>query len=99
MEEAPIAQAALFGEARPWNVAVIVPAAGGDLAAIQAAIDTANRRLPDYARVGDWFMADEPFTPANGLLTANGRNRRAAIWRRYRWQLDALYDRRLDLTA
>ncbi|HJR71734.1 MAG TPA: AMP-binding protein [Gammaproteobacteria bacterium] len=98
-EEAPIAQAAVFGEARPWNVALIVAVADADLAAIQAAIDAANHRLPDYARVGDWFLADEPFTPANGLLTANGRNRRAAVWRRYRWQLDALYDRRLDLTA
>jgi long-chain acyl-CoA synthetase len=58
-----------------------------------------NRRLPDYARVGDWVVATRPFTPGNGELTANGRIRRAAIWTRYRPELDALYDQSLDLTA
>jgi len=98
-EESAIAQAAVFGEARPWNVAVIVPAPGAQRADVQAAIDTANRRLPDYARIGDWIAADEPFTPSNGQSTTNGRNRRATIWNRYRRQLDALYDHRLDLTG
>ncbi|HEY5567802.1 MAG TPA: AMP-binding protein [Gammaproteobacteria bacterium] len=87
-----IGQAALFGEARPWNVAVVVPASGRhDPADIQAAVDAANTRLPDYARIHRWLTA-EPFTPANGLLTDNGRNRRAAIWRRYRERIDACYD-------
>ena len=88
----PIAQAALFGEARPWNVAVVVPSRA-DVAAreIQAAVDAVNSKLPDYARVHDWIRAEEPFTPANGLLTPNGRNRRAAVWSRYRGQVDACY--------
>jgi long-subunit acyl-CoA synthetase (AMP-forming) len=88
-----IAQAAVFGEARPWNVAVIVPtkpsAAGAE---IQAAIDRINSGLPDYARVGMWVRADAPFTPANGLMTPNGRNRRAAIHEHYRSRIDACYD-------
>jgi long-subunit acyl-CoA synthetase (AMP-forming) len=98
-EEPAIAQAAVFGEARPWNVAVIVAAPGAQPAQLRAAIDAANRRLPDYARVGDWLTAPRPFTPLSGELTLNGRNRRAAIELRYRRELDALYDRSLDLTA
>jgi hypothetical protein len=55
--------------------------------------------LPDYARVSDWLIADEPFTTANGALTPNGRNRRTAIWSRYGQRIDSLYDSKLGLTA
>jgi len=98
-EEPPIAQAAVFGEARPWNVAVIVPKPGAQREELCSAIEAANRRLPDYARVGDWIFAARPFTPGNGELTTNGRNRRAAIWTRYQLEIDALYDESLVLTA
>lgn len=94
-----IVQAAVFGEARPWNVAVVVPGPAATRTEIQATIDAANRRLPDYARVGDYLVADEPFTPVNGQSTSNGRTRRAAIWTRYCMRIAALYDDRLDLTA
>ena len=87
-----IMQAALFGEARPWNVAVIVPAPGSEgTDAIQSAIDTTNAGLPDYARVHRWVRAHEPFSPRNGLLTTNGRNRRDAIRAHYRAEIDAHY--------
>lgn len=98
-DEPAIAQAAVFGEARPWNVAVVVPSPGAREEQVRAAVEAANRRLPDYARVADWLVAAEPFTPQNGALTTNGRNRREAIWNRYRRELDALYDRSLELTA
>jgi long-subunit acyl-CoA synthetase (AMP-forming) len=98
-EEPAIAQAAVFGEARPWNVAVIVPVPGAQREQLRSAIEAANRRLPDYARVGDWIVAARPFTPGNSELTTNGRNRRTAIWARYRLELDALYAASLELTA
>jgi hypothetical protein len=41
--------------------------------------------------VHDWIRADEPFTAANGLLTPNGRTRRAGVWNRYRSRVDACY--------
>lgn len=86
-----IAQAALFGEARPFNCAVIVPSPGATHDAIDAALDAANARLPDYARVATWIRADAPFTPAAGLATPNGRLRRDAILRHYADRIDALY--------
>lgn len=85
----PIAQAAVFGESRPWNVAVIVPSARRpDHFAIDGAIRAANERLPDYARVTAWIEAEEPFSAANGLVTANGRLRRDAIEARYAARID-----------
>lgn len=91
----PIAQAAVFGEARPWNAAVVVPRTlpGADMnIAVAQAIASANKLLPDYARVAKWVIASEPFTPHNGLLTANGRLRRSEIQSRYKAQLNELYE-------
>lgn len=90
IQQPAIAQAAVFGEARPWNVAVIVPRAGSGQD-IAAAIAAANRDLPDYARVRCWLVADRAFTPASGLLTANGRVRHDAVASCYRARIDALY--------
>jgi long-subunit acyl-CoA synthetase (AMP-forming) len=87
-----IAQVAVFGEARPWNVAVIVPVQGAGAVDIRRDIDAANAVLPDYAQVHQWIVARGPFTPANGLATANGRKRRGAIWECYRQRIDACYD-------
>jgi long-subunit acyl-CoA synthetase (AMP-forming) len=76
-----IAQAAVFGEARPCCVAVLVPAEPGLADAdLQRAVDAANRALPDYARIGAWVRAGAPFSAAAGTATANGRLRRDAIW-------------------
>lgn len=47
----------------------------------------ANSSLPDYAQAHRWTRLAEPFTAANGLLTANGRPRRDAIVARYQTQL------------
>jgi long-subunit acyl-CoA synthetase (AMP-forming) len=87
-----IGQAAVFGEARPFNAAVIVPDGGAGIEAVSAAIDAANRNLPDYARVAAWILASEPFSSDNGFATPNGRLRRHAILRRYGTRLDALYE-------
>lgn len=88
-----IAQAAVFGEAKAWNVAVIVPRAKGASIATQVAADIqrANARLPDYARIQRWIFADAPFTTGNGQMTENGRLRRQAIADRYGEKLNGLY--------
>jgi long-subunit acyl-CoA synthetase (AMP-forming) len=89
--ETPIAQAVVFGEARPFNVAVIRPADGTQAVDVDAAIARVNRGLPDYARVTRWVQSNEGFSPANGLLTATGRVRRAEIASRFGPALDSLY--------
>jgi long-subunit acyl-CoA synthetase (AMP-forming) len=88
-----IAQAALFGEAKPWNTAIIVARKGSSSTEIEAAIQHINQSLPDYARVTQWISAKAPFTLANQQLTANGRNRRDMIWQHYEQKINALYER------
>jgi long-subunit acyl-CoA synthetase (AMP-forming) len=86
-----IAQAAVFGEARPYNVAVIVPRGNVPEAAINQAIAEANLVLPDYAQVKSWLIATAPFMPQNGQLTANGRLKRDAILTQYQSAIDIFY--------
>ncbi len=87
-----IAQAALFGEAKPWNVAIIVPRQGASAEQIDAAISAINTHLPDYARITRWISADAPFSTKNHQLTSNGRNRRDVILQHYQHQINALYE-------
>lgn len=89
-----VSQAAVFGEARPWNVAVIVPR--GNAEAVSIAIEEANAVLPDYAQVKYWLPAVAPFLPQNGQLTANGRLKREAIWTQYQAAIEELYSQHSD---
>lgn len=86
-----IAQAVVFGEARPFNVAILSLRAGVDKSRVQAFVDVANAQLPDYAKVSRWLLADEPFSVANGLFTGTGRPRREAIFKAYGDRIDAMY--------
>jgi long-subunit acyl-CoA synthetase (AMP-forming) len=86
-----IAQAWVHGEARPWNSAVITARAGASATAVEAAVQSANGRLPDYARLRCWIASTEPFSTTNGELTPNGRLRREALVTRYGARLDQLY--------
>jgi len=91
-QEPEIATAVVVGEAQPWLAALISPSATGvGHGGIAAAVARANHRLPDYARVRAWAPASEPFTFANGSLTANGRLRRAHILRKHESVLEQLY--------
>jgi long-subunit acyl-CoA synthetase (AMP-forming) len=98
--EAAIAQAVVFGDARPWPAALIVPRRAGlvdtgTYADIARAVLQVNAGLPEYARIGDWLLA-EPFTFANGQATSNGRPRRDNIWQQYQQQIASLYEETTD---
>jgi len=87
-----VAQALVVGEGQPYLAALIVARPGEvSTALIQEAVDQANAELPDYAQVRRWTLA-APFTAANGLATANGRPRRAAIAAQYQQQIAELFD-------
>jgi long-subunit acyl-CoA synthetase (AMP-forming) len=85
-----IAQAFIYGEAMPGNHALLWPQRRNcSEEELAAAVSQANEALPNYARVHHWTRLDQPFTPSNGLLSANGRPRRDAIIARYAVQLGA----------
>ena len=91
----PIHQAVVFGEGRPWNVAVVAAADGADKhEEIDNGIRKANLNLPPYAQISRWLLADEDFSPRNGMLTMNGRYRRDVIYERYKDRIAACYEER-----
>jgi len=88
--EPAIAQAMVVGDDQPGLAALVVTAPGVSSGALTRAVERVNERLPDYARVGR-FRRVEPFTPANGQLTANGRLRRDNILVAHAKVIDFLY--------
>ncbi|MBI1276138.1 AMP-binding protein [bacterium] len=84
-----IAQALVYGEARPFATAIIVPR---NPQAVDDAIAQVNRQLPDYARIGAHVLA-QPFTPHNGQLTGTGKPRRETIHQAYAHHIESCYQR------
>jgi long-subunit acyl-CoA synthetase (AMP-forming) len=84
-------EAVVFGDARPWCVALVSPArAGMDLVLMEQALAAANARLPDYAQVRRCVYLPRTLA-SQGLCTINGRPRRPEIEQVYLGELEALY--------
>ena len=105
-----IAQAMVYGDRRPYLVAVLVPAkelldrapSVGDpelLKALSTALARVNAGLAAAERVRRFIVAPEPFTTANGQMTPTLKIRRHAIRQAYGAGLDALYDGKLGQTG
>ena len=92
LDQQAILQACVFGEAKPFNVAVVMPHPQASADAVAEAIARVNETLPDYAQVGDVVFARQPFLPSNGQLTANGRLKRDAIAAEYAADIHRLYE-------
>ncbi|MDQ6967676.1 MAG: AMP-binding protein [Mariprofundaceae bacterium] len=90
--ESAIAQSCVFGEAKPFNVAVVALRGGFDASSLAAAFESANQRLPDYAQVHHWIIANEPFSIENGQWTGTGRPRRMVIKGCYQQALVDIYE-------
>lgn len=82
-------QAVLVGHGKP-ALALLVT---GDVAPeeVAAAVERFNQTVPHYKKIRHFLVLDEPFSPDNGLLTANQKLKRRAIEARYAEQIDALY--------
>ena len=93
---APIAQNFVFGDSRPYCVALIAARAAQITdQQIEDCVTRVNAGLPEYARIRRWHRLAAPFSRGTGiesdLLTSNGRPRRAQIEQQYRAQIHALY--------
>lgn len=93
-----IAQAMVYGDRRPYLVALLVPepeyANRPDLQQILSkAVDRVNADLSVIERVRRFITADEPFTTDNEQLTPSLKIRRHVIRKIYGDRLDALYGR------
>lgn len=94
-----ITQCVVVGDARPYCAALLVVRPGSDDAEIRTHIARCNAELPDYARICQWRRLPKPLSAVDGLLTANGRPRRADIARHYAALIEDCYADVLASTA
>ncbi len=87
-----IQQAVVFGDAQPFNVAIIFPAPGVNPAYLNQVVKQANERLPPYAHIKRFHVAEQPCSPRNGMMTMNGRPRREMIANFYQPHIEAMYE-------
>jgi long-chain acyl-CoA synthetase len=101
--EPDIAQAMVYGDRRPFLVAILVPSqevllrsTGIDdprlVKALGAALGRVNEGLAPIERVRRFMVAPDPFSTTNGQMTPTLKIRRHAILAVYKPALDALYE-------
>ncbi|MNV91972.1 hypothetical protein D3C71_1865180 [compost metagenome] len=77
----------IFGDGLPANVALIQVTPGYE-SSLADQLSQLNGRLPDYARIHHYFLAQ--LTVENGLLTTNGRPKRQQIFSTYHTRIHQL---------
>ena len=88
-----IGQAVVFGDRRPYNVALIVlePDVERDDEAIAAAIERANAQLSRPEQIKAFRVLDGDWTPAGDELTPTLKLKRKSIEAKYAAEIDAMY--------
>lgn len=84
-------QAVVVGDGKPSCLAIVTPINATSSAAISQVIQDVNCALPDYAQIKHFICLDNPMQFDQGLLTANGRPKRAAINEAFKVQIDNAY--------
>ena len=82
-------QIVIVGNGRGYLCALITGPV--EPATAQSAVDAINPDLPHYRQIRSFTLLTETLTPDNGLLTAMGKLRRAAINSRFAKEIDAMY--------
>ncbi|WP_164852310.1 AMP-binding protein [Rheinheimera riviphila] len=87
-----VQQAVLFGDAKPYCVALLF-CGNPTITDVQLAafVSGINQQLPDYARAEHFIRLAAPLSEPQNTLTANGRPKRDVIAALYAAELAALY--------
>ncbi len=92
-------QVIILGNNRSFLAAIFSAPAGAPAAtlspqSVENAVAALNAGLPHYKQIRAFFIAPEPFSAENGLLTANGKLKRAAISGRFAPRIVELYQKK-----
>ena len=82
-------QVVLVGNGRSYMIAIVTGSVSSS--EIETVISSLNQKMPHYKRIRGFYIAPEPFTMENGLLTANGKLKRDSILKCFQQEVDALY--------
>ena len=89
-------QAIIFGDAKPFCVALVVPMSTNvSETLISEYISHINSRLPSYSNVRHWKMLETEFNIDNGLMTSSGKPKREAIFQNFQHDIESFYQREL----
>lgn len=86
-----LSEAVVFGDARPFCIALLSLHKNTDSSAVEEWIKQVNNKLPDYARVVCYLILPQPIAAVPGRYTTNGRPRREAIGLAFAEQIENLY--------
>ena len=86
-----IKQALIYGDGRPFNLAIIVPIQNANDEDLDSVISALNDQLPDYARIGHWLRASEAYNTHNQQLSAGGIIQRQQILNDYQTLIEHAY--------
>lgn len=92
-----ISECVVFGDARPYCIALISLRTEISDQALQRIIDKTNSQLPDYARIQGWHRLSTPLSAEADLTTSNGRPRREAIAKHFSQHIESLYPHQLKV--
>jgi long-chain acyl-CoA synthetase len=84
-----IEQAVVLGHGRPFLTALVTGNITPDQ--LDSVLAQVNEALPHYQRLRKAQLITEPFTPDNGMLTANQKLRRKVIEQHYRDTIEEMY--------
>jgi long-chain acyl-CoA synthetase len=79
----------LVGNGRSFLGAIVAGSVTNEQVA--AALESVNAQMPHYRKIRAFVISQEPFSPDNGLLTANGKLRRDAIAAQFQAEIDDVY--------
>lgn len=100
MSTGMFAQNMVVGNEKPYLCALLVPLCESMThEQIQSALLAVNQDLPDYAKILDFILLPDPFSVANGLLTENGKLKRAAIELYYLDRINQQYSQQSSIAV
>lgn len=87
-----VEQAVVFGDDRPYLIALIVPSDGAEESDVQDAVDAANKDLAKVEQVKKFKLLDRELSQDEGELTPTMKVKRETVTEHFKEEIDSLYD-------